>query len=106
MLLLLVILKAFFGLVEPGAIWAGNGLLPGASLIGFMLSEQVWCIKFLFALLAGIHYDLAFGGLLPNPVFSGFVRSEAVIIISSIITSVTVKFVLPLVDGPDVLPQR
>ena len=85
-----------------GREWSSSG----ASLIGFMFSEQVWCIKFLFALLAGIHYDLAFGGLLPNPVFSGFVRSEAVIIISSIVTSVTVKFVLPLVDGPDVLPQR
>ena len=34
-LLLLVVFKAFFGLVEPGAIWAGNGLLPGASLEGF-----------------------------------------------------------------------
>ena len=71
-----------------------------------MPSEQVWCIKFLLALLAGIHYQLAFWGPDLLLVLFDSVRSEAVIIISSIVTSFTVKLILPLVDGSDVLPQR
>ena len=54
-LLLLVVCKAFLGLVEPCTIWAGDGLLPCATLIGVMLPEKVWCSKFLLAFLAGIH---------------------------------------------------
>ena len=106
MLLLLMVCKAFIGLVEPCAIWAGNGLLPCAGLIGYMFPEEVWCIKILLALAAGIDNGLAFGGLRPVLVFSGFVGNKAIIIICSIVTSLTVKLILSLVDGSDVLPQR
>ena len=92
--------------VEPCAIWAGNGLLPCAGLIGYMFPEEVWCIKILLALAAGIDNGFAFGGLRPVLVFSGFVGNKAIIIICSIVTSLTFKLILSLVDGSDVLPQR